>query len=320
MLCYNPKERILISDIKKHEWYNGPILNEKELITALRDGCVKQEMLRKKDARKQADLQTSRRGYQFDYSGLRPALIPDYINERINCLHTTTDWTEVVELLDYTIGTVGGTCEFDRKLLQLKCKMGVGEKWGRENNIMTFEFNIRIFLSRIYNDDKVFKQFNVVQKQFKMEKDKKTKKEKEKEKEMKQSVVANANTNTNANILQSDSGQVEDEKIDGDAESKRRGIPIEIRRERLSVKPCYVVRVRRIIGDEMMFQNQIMKGFIFSRCGVLFTGAPKNRASKYEQTFKLNDCNQTDDNFDYDEFLKNEGFSMDTNKAMYVYD
>ena len=49
MLAYNPKERISIADIKKHEWFNGKYLQGKELIRVLRHREM--EMKRKKDSR-----------------------------------------------------------------------------------------------------------------------------------------------------------------------------------------------------------------------------------------------------------------------------
>ena len=52
MLAYNPKERISISDIKKHEWFNGKYYSKgKELIRALRHRHREIENKRKNDSR-----------------------------------------------------------------------------------------------------------------------------------------------------------------------------------------------------------------------------------------------------------------------------
>ena len=59
MLCFNPKERITIAQIKKHPWFNNKYLEGKELIRALRHRHREMEAKRRRDARKIKDLQVS---------------------------------------------------------------------------------------------------------------------------------------------------------------------------------------------------------------------------------------------------------------------
>ena len=48
-MAYNPKERISISEIKKHDWFNGKYLEGKELIRTLRHRHCEMEMKRRSD-------------------------------------------------------------------------------------------------------------------------------------------------------------------------------------------------------------------------------------------------------------------------------
>lgn len=59
MLCYDPKYRITIAQIKKHSWFNGKYLEGKELIRTLRHRHREMEAKRRRDARKIKDLQVS---------------------------------------------------------------------------------------------------------------------------------------------------------------------------------------------------------------------------------------------------------------------
>merc|ERR1712003_563491 len=59
MLCYDPKQRITIAQLKKHPWFNGKYLEGKELIRALRHRHREMEAKRRRDARKIKDLQVS---------------------------------------------------------------------------------------------------------------------------------------------------------------------------------------------------------------------------------------------------------------------
>merc|ERR1712013_437143 len=52
MLCFDPKQRIDMAGIKKHEWLQGPILKQKELISQIRDRHRKAEKKRRQDVRK----------------------------------------------------------------------------------------------------------------------------------------------------------------------------------------------------------------------------------------------------------------------------
>jgi len=59
MMCYNPKQRITIAQIKKHAWFNKKYLEGKELIRTLRHRHREMEAKRRRDSRKIKDLQVS---------------------------------------------------------------------------------------------------------------------------------------------------------------------------------------------------------------------------------------------------------------------
>merc|ERR1719464_1958209 len=57
--CFDPKQRIDVNGIKKHEWLQGTVLKQKELITQIRDRHRKAEKKRRQDVRKMEDLAVS---------------------------------------------------------------------------------------------------------------------------------------------------------------------------------------------------------------------------------------------------------------------
>ena len=272
MLSYDPKERISISDIKKHEWYNGKYLEGKDLIRALRNRYREMESKRQKDARlKQMKVKMPKHRFVIFEEGEMPPLVGDDINERINCLHTITDWKDVFNLLHVAIGMLGGTTEFNEKTLTLHCTMVIANqsKLEQEHNYNKFEFTIEIFLSLLYNDERVFNTIKEAKEYSK-------------------------------NMLRTDS-------TISRSESQRK----EILLERQSVQPCYVVKIKRISGDGLLFFNKIKRGFILSQLGWLFTPVHESR----KKNFKID----TDDEFltdsdyddDYHEFLKENDVKQD---------
>ena len=283
MLSYDPKERISIADIKKHEWYNGKFLEGKDLIRALRNRHREMEMKRKKDSRKQADLQTSVKKRDVNFGGIVvPQFLPDDVDESIGLLHTTVDWTEVYNVIDAVVCKVGGFTAYNQETMTLTCKMNVAASQEKLEDVQVFEFEVQVFLSYLYNDDKVFKAMA----------------------EHKEEALKNK-AKTFVDPKQDDAKQAED---DTSAAEKLRQEQI---RARQSVKPCYAVRITRKTGDELVFQSKIRRSFLMVQCGSLFTGVPKNRLPKDE--FYTEDEEEDDD---YDSFLKDEKFEMDPNKQI----
>ena len=62
MLWYDFNKRISIRNIRKHKWYNGEVLGDKELASELRKLHRLMEIKRRDDAEKQKQLQCSARG------------------------------------------------------------------------------------------------------------------------------------------------------------------------------------------------------------------------------------------------------------------
>ena len=154
MLSFDPKDRISITDIKKHEWFNGKYFEGKDLIRALRNRHHKMEMKRKKDLDKQADLQTSigrpiKRG---GHGNMCVPLVPDYIDETIGMLHSTVDWQHMMETMEYAIPGIG-SCSLSSESTKLYFTVKVAS---RDLQGGTVKFSTQIFLSRLYNNDKVF--------------------------------------------------------------------------------------------------------------------------------------------------------------------
>ena len=256
MLSYDPKERISISDIKKHEWYNGKYLEGKDLISALRNRFVEKEMKRQKDSRKQAVKPIAKIcGFDDFFDVVTPPMVPDDIDERINCLHTMEDWKELLYTLTSIIGSIGGFVEFDQESMRLVCALNIARQSQLEN-ISMIRFSIGVFMSNLYNNDKVLKTLE--------------------EKSAETKAIMNRVEN-NVDVI-------------GELTSAQRCA--NIRKEQLhartSVKPCYVVQIKRISGDEVIFANKIKRNFLMKQCGCLFTGVPKDRLT-------FNDGNRKDD-------------------------
>ena len=288
MLAYNPKERISIADIKKHEWFNGKYLEGKELISALRHRHREMEQKRKKDSRKQEDLQSSlKKKRDINFGGIVvPQFLPSDIDESIGLLHTTTDWQEIYNVIDGVVGQVGGTAIYDQETMTLTCKMNVAASQEKLEDVQVFEFELQVFLSYLYNDDKVFKAM-----------------EEHRQESLKNQEKTFGDKNKN------------DDAKEDDAE-KAEKLRQEQMRARLSVKPCYAVRIVRKSGDELTFQNKIRRNFLMLKCGTLFSGIPKDRLPKDEFYAEDEESNDDDDDVDYDTFLKDEGFKMDPMKQI----
>jgi len=116
MLEFDPKKRITISDIKKHDYFNSKYLEGKELIKALRVKHRLMESKRCKDARKISDLQNSiiRRPIpDIDKINNQPKLYPLNAIEGVYDTYTFVNWKTFFNKIYDFIGSIGGEPEFD---------------------------------------------------------------------------------------------------------------------------------------------------------------------------------------------------------------
>ena len=234
MLYYDPKERIGITDIKRHEWFNGEYLQGKDLIRTLRTRHCEMEIKRKKDGRKQNELSSNHNTRPIDFTGvISLPLLPDYIDETIGMLHTTVDWQHVYGVIHDTVGSVGGVSNWDGKSMKLNCEMNVAMQ-SNLTNISTVEFSIQIFLSRLYNDDKVFDAMK------------------------KLATFESENQRKTLGININDKSTSSNESKYSDIEKLRMCQML----ARQSNKPCYAIKIVRISGDEVIFQTKIKKKLI----------------------------------------------------------
>lgn len=95
-----------------------------------------------------------------------------------------------------------------------------------------------------------------------------------------------------------------------------------------SVDRCYVVCIKRISGNEMLFHHKIKRNFILTRCGQLLNGISKKELKTVREKLVLQAMSNStsctgdydtdvDDEFGYDksQSLK-EGFCMDVNTIL----
>lgn len=116
MLEFDPKKRLTIADIKKHEWFNGKYLEGKDLIRALRVKHRAMESKRVKDARKMGDLQNSiikRPIPDIEKLKALPPLYPISGVEGVYDTYTFVHWQTFFNKIYDFISSIGGEPEFD---------------------------------------------------------------------------------------------------------------------------------------------------------------------------------------------------------------
>ena len=290
MLAYNPTERISISDIKKHKWYNGKTIKSDDLIHKLRNRYCEIEKKRQYDASKIPVselpwMQGFRKTCRPDWGGCIdcPRLVPGDIDERINCLHTK-DWRDVMDNLERTMRSIGGSSISDLnseyQSAQLKCNVLM---WSQSlDRVQSYRFSIETFLSRIYNDDNVFDVIRIQrQRQEKYNHDL-------------------YNMYKRSSYLKTD--------------KKSELLWLEKRKR---FHPYYVVRITRDSGDEVTFQHKILNGLFLRQCGTLFTGTGKDQILREEEEKDEYARNYAEDQVYYDAFVE-RGFIVDPQNILCV--
>ncbi|ETO18796.1 Protein kinase domain containing protein, partial [Reticulomyxa filosa] len=110
MLAYNPNDRISITDIKRHKWFNGKYLEGKDLVKVLRSRYHQMEQKRRKDAKKLKDFQDSiTRSIQgLDEHEAEMELYPLGEVEGVWDTHTTAKWKDVYNTVNSAVHEVSG--------------------------------------------------------------------------------------------------------------------------------------------------------------------------------------------------------------------
>jgi len=160
MLTFNPKERIDINGIKAHEWMQGTILKQKELIAEIRDRHKKAEKKRRQDVRKMQDLANSINPNK-PIPGIEKAKLVMWPEDEVEGMfgevytflgrgenNTTLKWYDLYNLIEEAVANRQGKGIFDFEKGILNCQMKLAHG-GAEQDI---EFSVEIFESREWHD------------------------------------------------------------------------------------------------------------------------------------------------------------------------
>jgi len=173
MLCFDPKQRIDMNGIKKHEWLQGPILKQKELIAEIRHRHRKAEEKRRKDVRKMEDLAQSI-NINKPIPGIEKAklqLFPEDQEEGMfGEVYTYGEnpsedeleqgakpqhWYDLLNLIEEQVTAQGGSAKFDFDTNTLSCTMNVAGGAAEEKEqaaANSVSFNVRMWESRVWKD------------------------------------------------------------------------------------------------------------------------------------------------------------------------
>jgi serine/threonine protein kinase len=144
MLEFDPKKRISINELKQHAWYNGKILEGKELVKALRGRHHKMEIKRRNDAKKSKDLQnsiTKKRPIPDLENVVAPPMFPEDGVEHLRDIYTETNFKEVLGVLNHIICENGGSVEFDNENFKLTSTLKL-QKTASVSSLIKFETRI----------------------------------------------------------------------------------------------------------------------------------------------------------------------------------
>jgi len=156
MLCYDPKERITIAQIKKHEWFNGKYLEGKDLIRALRQRHREMEAKRRRDARKIQDLQVSITPNRAIGEPQVPEWNEEFPEQVLSNSYCHFEKPrEFFELLSGLIGNVySGGVEYNAEKASMICTISKMEKSTSNSNAKPsenhYKFEISLYKSKQY--------------------------------------------------------------------------------------------------------------------------------------------------------------------------
>jgi len=164
MLCFDPKQRIDMNGIKKHEWLQGPILKQKELIAEIRDRHRKAEKKRRQDVRKMEDLAQSI-NINKPIPGIEKAKLKLFPEDQEECMfgevYTYADttkgqkWYDLLNLIEEQVTAQGGSADFDFDTNTLSCTMNVAGGAAEEKEqavAKSVSFDVQMFESRVWKD------------------------------------------------------------------------------------------------------------------------------------------------------------------------
>jgi len=151
MLAFNPKDRIDINGIKAHEWMQGTILKQKELIGEIKDRHRKAEKKRRQDVRKMQDLANSINPNK-PIPGIEKAELQLFPEDEIECglgevytyLAPKQKWYDLYNLIEEAVTAKQGDAVFDFEKGILNCTMKLAHN-EREQDV---GFSVEIFESR----------------------------------------------------------------------------------------------------------------------------------------------------------------------------
>jgi len=287
MLCFDPSKRITISNIKKHPWFTQKYLEGKELIRALRHRHREMEAKRRRDARKIKDLQVSITPNRAVKGPIVPdwdANLPEEVlsNSFIHC----DDPKEFFEYLSGLIGNVySGETVYDHENATMICTI---RKMERAKDKIIFKENengkmVKVGMEEAKAVSKDYKfeiaLFKSLQYASKSADDKKTDDDVEAEEE---------NDDVEKVNKVDDEAEAQDDKDHSNATNKA---------------TIYVVRCRRILGDDLQFRKLQKKVYLDGQ--QIFNGLP-GWAVKMETTSA------------FDELLKNWDNPKNGATAKYV--
>jgi len=152
MLAYNPKKRMTISDIKQHRWFNGKILEGKDLLKVLRNRYQQMEQKRRKDAKKCTDLQNSitRTIRGLEDHDVDVALYPLGEVEGVCDTHTTAKWKDVYNAVNTVVHEVSGHTSYNFDDNTLMCSLKLQNPHLRGESLI--RFIAQVFRSREFQN------------------------------------------------------------------------------------------------------------------------------------------------------------------------
>jgi len=162
MLCFDPKQRIDMNGIKKHEWLQGPILKQKELIAEIRHRHRKAEEKRRKDVRKMEDLAQSI-NINKPIPGIEKAKLQLFPEDQEECMlgevytyvEKGQNWYDLLNLVEEQVTEAGGSAKFDFDTNTLSCTMNVAGGAAEEKEqaaAKSVSFDVQMFESRLWKD------------------------------------------------------------------------------------------------------------------------------------------------------------------------
>jgi len=153
MLEFDPKKRITIDKIKKHDWFNDKFLEGKELIRALRAKHRQMETKRCKDARKMGDLQDSviRRPIPgIDEINKSPPVFPEEAVEGIYDTYTTTPWKDFFNAIYDYVASIGGETKLNWDSFVFTATLKMQQEQHKTSSLLRFE--VQLWKSREFEN------------------------------------------------------------------------------------------------------------------------------------------------------------------------